>query len=456
MKDILKNALKKANADYAEIRFETEDSTSLAYRGKEVERVSSGKYSGGIVRACKNGGWATAVFDSADDIAHNVREACRSAALVGREKTELAETDPIPDREIRAQMKNDPRGVGLDDKLKVIREYNEIILSSAPKIESSMLHYSDKFRTVHFASTRGSYFMEERPRIVLHFSATARDGSLVQQSADGISSTDDYNAVLNKEKEVETVSRRAAALLTAPACKGGKHTVILDPELAGVFVHEAFGHLSEADFLYENAQMKELMHLGRDMGVKELNIYDDGSMERLAGTQTYDDEGTPAGRTYLIREGVLAGHLHSLETAAKMGEKPTGNARAIGRTSSPIVRMTNTVIEPGDKSFDELISGIDNGIYACSMIGGQTMMEMFTFSAGYGYRIENGQVGELVRDIVLTGNVFETLGSIDGFGNDLEISQKGGGCGKGGQAPLPVTFGSPHIRIRDLVVGGTQ
>jgi TldD protein len=156
----------------------------------------------------------------------------------------------------------------------------------------------------------------------------------------------------------------------------------------------------------------------------------------------------------LIENGVLAGHLHSLETAAKMGEKPTGNARAIGRGFAPIVRMTNTCIAPGEKSFDELVGGIDRGIYACNMFGGQTMMEMFTFSAAYGYRIENGQLGELVRDVVLTGNVFDTLNNIDGFGDDFALIEAGGGCGKGGQSPLPVTFGSPHLRIRDVVVGG--
>ncbi len=82
------------------------------------------------------------------------------------------------------------------------------------------------------------------------------------------------------------------------------------------------------------------------------------------------------------------------------------------------------------------------------------MMEMFTFSAAHGYRIEKGTKGELLRDVVLTGNVFETLHAIDGFGNDMRIIQRGGGCGKGGQSPLPVTFGSPHLRIRNVVVGG--
>jgi TldD protein len=118
--------------------------------------------------------------------------------------------------------------------------------------------------------------------------------------------------------------------------------------------------------------------------------------------------------------------------------------------------MTNTYIADGDMSIEPLFTDVHKGIYACDAFGGQTEFEMFTFSAGYGYRIENGEIGELVRDVVLTGNVFQTLKAIDGIANDLEIYETAGGCGKAGQAPLPVGFGSPHIRIQDVVIGGEQ
>jgi TldD protein len=200
--------------------------------------------------------------------------------------------------------------------------------------------------------------------------------------------------------------------------------------------------------------MRDLMVVGRAMGGKDLNVVDDGTIDRTIGSLSYDDEGTPTGKTYLIRGGILAGHLHSLETAGKMRAKPTGNARAIGREYPPVVRMTNTYIENGPATRQELFAEVDRGVYACDMYGGQTRFEQFTFSAAYGYRIDNGQLGELVRDVVLTGNVFETLKAIDGIANDLKLRQGGGGCGKAGQVPLPVTFGSPHIRIRNVVIGG--
>ncbi|MFC1974682.1 TldD/PmbA family protein, partial [Chloroflexota bacterium] len=173
----------------------------------------------------------------------------------------------------------------------------------------------------------------------------------------------------------------------------------------------------------------------------------------LRGSYKYDDEGVPATKTYLISEGKLVGRLHSRETAAKMGEKPTGNARAVSYRYPPIVRMTNTYIEPGSVSFDDMISDIKEGVYAKNWYGGTTSMEMFTFSAGEAYMIRDGKVAELLRPVVLTGNVFTTLNNIDAIGNDLDMNQ-GGGCGKGAQMPLPVSNGSPHIRIRHCLVGG--
>ena len=128
--------------------------------------------------------------------------------------------------------------------------------------------------------------------------------------------------------------------LSAPQAKGGEYTVVLDPILAGVFVHEAFGHLSESDHVYENEKLRDIMVLGKRFGGKHLNIVDDPAVPGLRGSYKYDDEGVPASKTYLIRKGVLEGRLHSRETAAKMGEKPTGNARAINYSFPPIVRMT--------------------------------------------------------------------------------------------------------------------
>lgn len=454
MKDLFFTALSSCPADYVEIRYEYFDGTELSYRGAELETAGSSRRGGGIVRACVKGGWGICEFVSLDNLRQKVLEACADAALVGREKTLLADYEALPDVVSKAAFINDFRGVSYSDKLALIKSYNEQILGANHDIESSLVNYTERFRQVYFASTRGVYHYKELPQVILAMSAIARKGEQVQRSSESFSSQDDYSVVLNRETAAAEISQRASDLLKAPKCEAGRHTVILRPDFAGVFIHEAFGHLSEADFLFENEPMRKLMRLGRKVGVKELNVVDDGNMPGMLGSQPVDDEGTPTQCTELIREGELAGHLHSLETAGKMKARPSGNARSIGAGHSPIVRMTNTYIKPGKLSKEELFAGVEDGVYACGLYGGQTMMEMFTFSAAHAFRIRNGEIAELLRDVVMSGNVFETLNNIDGIANDLSIINRGGGCGKGGQSPLPVTFGGPHLRIQDVLIGG--
>jgi TldD protein len=331
-------------------------------------------------------------------------------------------------------------------------EYNDIIWST-PKIQTSNVVYGDSDKKVIFANSRGSYIEQERIDVICRLSATARVDGDVQQSSFSLGALNDFSFVESLHDQAREAAEKAVAMVSAPAVKGGAYTVILDPILAGVFTHEAFGHLSESDFVYENPQMQELMMLGKQFGGPHLNIVDGASVPGLRGSYRYDDEGTPAQKTYLIQEGVLVGRLHSQETAGKMGERPTGNARAIDYRFPPIVRMTNTYIEPREATLEDLLEGVDEGIYVKNWYGGTTSMEMFTFSAGEAYMIRNGRVEELLRPVVLTGNLFTTLANLDAIGNDIEFNQ-GGGCGKAGQMPLPVSNGSPHIRIRECVVGG--
>jgi TldD protein len=342
--------------------------------------------------------------------------------------------------------------IPLAEKKQLLDEYNDIIWST-PRIQTSTISYGDGYRKGIFLNSQGSYIEQERTEIALRLTAIATEGSQVQQVGLSLGSSGDIGLLQNLHQKVEQLAQRAVELLSAPQVKGGEYTVVLDPVLAGVFVHEAFGHLSESDFVYENEPLRQIMTLGKEFGSAELNIVDSAAVPHLRGSYKYDDEGVPATKTYLIREGKLVGRLHSRETAAKMNEEPTGNARAINYRYPPIVRMTNTYIEPGAASFDDMVADIKEGVYAKNWYGGTTSMEMFTFSAGEAYMIRNGKVAELLRPVVLTGNVFTTLKNIDAIGNDLTMNQ-GGGCGKGAQMPLPVSNGSPHIRIRHCLVGG--
>ncbi len=456
MQDRLMQALKIQDVEYADIRIEDKTNSWVNFRGPDLDTIGSSRTVGGIVRALCKGGWGYATFNDLDDLEKRVWEACETAKLVGRDTTYWAPVEPVVDT-IKAKLVKDFRQVPLAEKKALMGEYNKIILGYHDSIQTSSVRYADTFKTIWYANSEGTYIEEEKPDVNMMTSAVARKDDIVQTGFETGGAIDGFQGVENFHDKAREAAQKAVELLSAPPVKGGKYTVVTDQNLTGVFTHEAFGHLSESDFVYENPRMQEIMVLGKRFGVDGLNIIDDGSVPGGLGTHKYDYEGVPTRKNYLIKDGILVGRLHSRETAAKMKESVTGNARSVHFQHPPIVRMTNTYIDNGKDKFEDMIKDIDQGVYAIKAIGGQTAMEMFTFSAAYGFMIRDGKVAELVRDVVLTGNVFDTLMNIDRIGDDLGWEPNGpGGCGKSNQHPLRVGIGGPHICIQNCVVGGQQ
>jgi TldD protein len=455
VQDKIKAALKGSQADYTEIRIEEREATTVAFRGKNLETADAVIDTGGIVRClCQDGGWGIATFNECNDLPTKVEQAYQCARVTRSERPIELAPIPVSEERITVALERDFRGISLADKKALAETYNNILLGHSDKIVDTECYYGDTFSRVYFANSEGTFIEEERPMVMVYMIAVARDGDNVQTASESRADQTGFDFVQGREELALAAAQRAVDLLSAESVVGGQYPVVVNNELAGVFIHEAFGHLSESDFVYENPQAREMMILGRRFGQDILNVFDDGSLPGLRGTHPYDDEGTPTGRSDLIRNGILVGRLHSRETAAKMGEKPTGNARAISYRHPPIVRMTNTAIGGGSTWLADMLKDIKLGIYACDAYGGQTMLENFSFSSAYAYMIRDGQIAEMVKDVILAGNLFATLMNIDAIGRDFEWMHRGGGCGKGGQAPLPVTFGAPHIRIQNVVIGG--
>jgi TldD protein len=455
MRDKIQEALKRSKADYTEVRLEEKETTRVIFRGKELETANANIDKGGIVRCLiKDKGWGVTTFNNLDDLLNKVDQAYQ-CARVGSvpEPIELAQVDPV-EQVTTMEMKRDFRDISLAEKKALAERYNQVIRGHSEKIIDSFSVYADSFSRITLANSEGTYIEQDKPSVVIGTYATARDGDNVQQAHETLASTQGYEYVLEQDELARKAARHAVELLDAKPVKAGQYPVVVDQMLAGVFIHEAFGHLSEADFVYENPKAREMMTMGRRFGKGILNVFDDGSIPDLRGTTLYDDEGTPARRNWLIRDGELVGRLHSRQTAAKMGESASGNARAINYRFPPIVRMTNTAIDNGTTSFEEMIKDIKLGIYACDAYGGETALENFSFSSGYAYMIRDGKVAEMVKDVILAGNLFTTLENIDAIGNDFMWLNTGGGCGKGSQSPLPVGMGAPHIRIQNVVIGG--
>ena len=449
----MRRALSVSGADYIEIRVEEAITTSVVYVGKELERIGESSSLGGCVRAAAKGGWGFASFNSMDRVEEFAGHAVDQARLVGHGTSQLAAVEPVV-ADVALDVRHDPRDVSLADKVAMMRAYNDQVLGFHDEIITSSLLYFDRYRRFWFGNSEGSMVYQERVDIGGRITPVASRGGGSQSYSASFGGSDDINVARGNEAKVEKACRIALGKLDAPKVKAGEYVVVVDPMLGGVFIHEAFGHLSEGDNVYEDKNLQEVMVLGRRFGKPFLNVHDSGLDKGYRGFLVYDDEGVPTEKTDLIREGELVGRLHSRETAGKMGERPTGNARLIDYRHPPIPRMRNTVIENGESTFDDMIADIDLGIYAISASGGQTNGEMFTFTAADAYMIRDGKVAEQVRDVTLTGNVFTTLDSIDAIGNDLACHDGGGGCGKAGQFPLPVTHGSPHVRIQNVVIGG--
>jgi TldD protein len=456
MKEILKSLVRQAqNGEYLEIRLERTSTTSIRIHNEVVERAKVSMEEGGYVRILNpRTGWWFSTFQAWESLKERVELGIRSSLLLPRSGTDVVRGEKV-EADFSFIPQEDFREKPLAEKVRLLLEYAQTLKEVSPLISSAVVDYHDEWREVYFANSDGSLLFWEKPDISLSFVATARLGDRIEVYRDGVAGKAGFELVRNCEPLVKKVGEKARALLSARSFPGGVYDVVLDPVLAGVFIHEAFGHLSEADFLSRNERLKKVMTLGKQVASPVLSVFDDGSLEELRGSAPYDDEGMKTQRTYLIKEGYLVGRLHSRETAFLLHEAPTGNARTVSYCFPPLVRMTNTGIEAGRLSVEELFSGIERGIYALEYVGGNTALELFTFSPAYGYIIERGKIGEMVKDVVLSGNLFETLGKIDAVARDFRWTEVGW-CGKGAQSGLPTPTGSPHVRLREVLVGGQQ
>ncbi len=440
---------------FAEIRLAAGTGTSISLAGDQIDVFTSGDTIGGSVRVLHRGAWGFTSFNDMASLETMVLRAREIAEEIGADEPAGVIKLPPIEKNYEITFEEDFRSIPLEEKYQLIKTYNDILKNDS-RIQTTRAGYRDTEGYYIYLNSEGSVATYNRLFCGISLSSVAKDGALIEPYHESIAGYGGYEIVRGKEEMAEEVAKTAVDLLKAESMPGGNYTVVADQKLSGVFIHEAFGHLSEADFVYENAQMRSMMELGREFGTDILNVYDDGSIPRIAGYIPFDDEGVLPRKTALIRNGRLAGRLHSRETAEKMNEEPTGNGRSISSMRKPLVRMTNTYIENGPHKKEDIFDAVDDGIYCCDVIGGQTNLEMFTFSAGYGYEIKNGKKGKMFRDVQLSGNVFTTLKNISMIADDRAMFGGLGGCGKGGQGPLPVSFGGPHMLINDVMIGGRQ
>ena len=453
MRETLRQLVRKfgRRCDLVELRREERESADLSFSDR-LESIQTERAAGFALRVVHRGVTAFASVTDPERIEDALARLVAAAETAPRGGATLAPA-PALRRAVRTRPLEDPRAVPLAGKKRLLKGYVSRLKRASPAIVSAHASYHETFAKLLFLNSHGSEATWDHFELFAAVSATAHRHGVTQSDHETIGSAVDFGVVRALGREVPGVADLAVRLTAAPKAESGIKTVILDPSLAGVFVHEAFGHTAEADGIADSPEKRKIMKIGARFGSGKLTIFDSGLEPGSRGALPFDDEGTPCERTVLIENGILVSLLHSRLTAGRMGARPTGSARAVDFRHAPIVRMRCTCIAGGTDTFADMRRGLADGLYCLKSMGG-TGGEMFTFSTGHAYRIRDGEIGELVRDVKLSGNLFTTLNHIDMVGDDFRVVESAGGCGKEGQFPLPVAYGSPHIRIRDVVVGG--
>ena len=460
MKDILTNindtAVRKFGAEYAEVRAQTLYKTMLTMKEGRVEAAKQGIESGVALRVLVNGAWGFASVGSfkPEILASAVSDACKMAKTASsrlKNPIKLAEIKTVEDR-VQAKPKKDPSKISMEDKIKTALAINKTTLTRDKRVKSCTIDYLDLSGTNYFASSEGTSIEQDKLYVWSRITASALSNGVFAFSREEIGSTAGYEVFDTETPEMigARVAKRAVEQLAAKPPRGGASPVVLGPNVVGVFVHEAFGHLAEADLALSGGVL--MNNIGKKTASDLVTFYDDGTINGAFGSFKYDDEGVPAQKTLLIKDGVVTGLMHNRETARKFNAAPTGNARAEDFRVEPIIRMRNTFMAPRDHSFEELVEGIRSGYYFKSFRGGQANLDG-TFQVGIqeGYEIVNGEIGDPVRNASISGNTLETLFKVDAVGKDFELNP--GRCGKGQTAFI--CDGGPHIRVKEVIVGGS-
>ena len=460
MKDLLTKinniAAQKFGAQYAEARAQKLYKTALTLKEERVEAAKQGIENGVAIRVLVNGAWGFASVGSFDwaILENAISDACRMAKLASKrlkKPIKLADTKVVEDQVVSKPEKN-PANILMEDKIKTALAINRTSLGFNKKIKSCTVDYFDLTGSSFLVNSEGTSVEQEKLYVWARITASAQNEGVFTFSREEIGSTAGYELFDEQVPEVlgEKVAKLAIEQLTAKSPKGGKFPVVLGPNVVGVFVHEAFGHLAEADLALSGGVLAS--NLGKKIGSNLVTFYDDGTIPSAFGTFKYDDEGVPSHKTLLIKDGVVTGLMHNRETAKKFKTEPTGNARAEDFRVEPIIRMRCTYMAPRDQKFEELIEDIKAGYYFKSFRGGQANLDG-TFQVGIqeGYEIVNGELGTAVRNASISGNTLETLHHINAVGKDFMLDP--GRCGKGQTAF--VSDGGPHIRLSEVVVGGS-
>ncbi|HWS21340.1 MAG TPA: TldD/PmbA family protein [Methanoregula sp.] len=438
------------NITYYDLRHVTGQISHIEIDNGIFESAGTTFFNKAVLRVISNNGWGILQIDNYQPCnGRNFDELLQKACTLSAITQEHVNLGDVPRGVLAVPvMKEDPRSVSIEEKAAILSEIEKG--ATHPSVVNRRANYIERVEQVTFSDSSGNEYGYEMCRSGFNVLAVASRNGNTQMGYEREHSIHGFN--LRHHLELgKKAADIAVALLDAQNAHGGKMQVILDPELAGVFAHEAVGHASEGDLIQEgNSVLKG--KTGLKIGNKLLTIVDDPGMPEF-GFDPVDSEGVAVRRTEIIKKGIVNAFLHNRESLAAVGNGVAGHARGMPG-EPPLVRMSNTFIEAGDAMDHEIFEECENGIFLKGSRGGQVDpgRGIFQFNAEYGYLVKNGECTDMVRDVSLSGDILTTLHNITLCGKNRVMSP--GYCGKGGQS-VPVSDGAPTILLCNAVVGGS-
>ena len=447
-----------SGGEYADLYFEYVATSSISIDESIVKSATQGVTLGVGIRVIA--GERTGYAYSDDLSPDKIRKAARIAACIASGPAQVEKTG------LEEGTKRDlypvliaPAETSLTDRVELVKRADRAARAADSRVIQVQASYVDNLRYVLVATSDGVMNYDRQPMARLSVAVIAREGQGTPQrgysGGGGRVSLDHFLTQKTPEHFAKEATRQALVQLEAKPAPAGEMTVVLGPGWPGILLHEAVGHGLEADFNRKGVSVFS-DRVGQQVASPLCTVVDDGSIRSRRGSLNVDDEGNPTQQNVLIENGVLRGYLQDKLSSRIMRSRPTGSGRRESYQHIPMPRMTNTFMLAGESDPEEIIRSVPKGLYCANFGGGQVDITSgnFVFSASESYLIEDGRITSPVRGATLIGNGPETLKYVSMVGNDLQLDEGIGICGKEGQS-VPVGVGIPTIKLERMTVGGT-
>ncbi|MBU1144524.1 MAG: TldD/PmbA family protein [Firmicutes bacterium] len=443
-------------ADFAEVFIEEKTSESIQLIGGRIEKANSAKIFGVGVRLALE-------FQSVYGYTNskNPKDLIKLASDLSKSfsSEKLLMATPLSSLEIgqRHSVKLNPKDVSKEEKVMLIQKAYKAAKEYDEVIQQVTVNLSDSVQEVLIANSEGRFANETRVRVRMRINAIAGIDGQMQTGTEGPGSGKGYEYFyedINIEDVAKDAARTAKTMLFAEECPSGVMPVIINNEFGGVIFHEACGHSLEATSVSKNASVF-CGKLNTVVATPIVTAIDDGTIENAWGSANFDDEGYPQAKRVLIDKGILKTYMVDKLNGRRMNHIPTGSSRRESYKYAPTSRMSNTFIDNGESTFEEIISATEYGLFAAKLGGGSVNPGSgdFNFAVSEGYIVRNGKIAEPVRGASLVGNGAEILLKIDMVGNNLDSGR--GMCGSV-SGSIPADVGQPTLRVSSITVGGKK